>query len=743
MFSEKEFVLDAEAEKLYQLLGGIETRSQGLTSLEPKPEPEYDTDGFLDSINREEEIVEVVRVLLIEVTYYLAAFFKGARVSGPEEFWRESVDKIGAVIGRLAEIPGRATDLVLRFRGNSVPGEEAGYDQFDYTMAMGDYSIDLAVAKSLSKQQGLKASHLPGRLRKAFKSFGGLEISSVSVTIGAWKGNDRQLVTDSLQGLVTFYQALADTDGGAGNVVYDENRQPDPNLTVLGLINRVKVPSLQQLVGQVDEMMYSEKPTPSLQQCLSVYDAIFKFKKFRDQLQKPAVEVNSVRWLMDKRGQEAVPRDKVEIFHTLAKVFSKSPRRIAEIVESVNGSDYQDISVENLSGNLRKLTEFIYSLEKEKSLVPTKEKVLRTVNSCLDQVGDEVFDDFRMPARNILHDDLFGLVTSYKHRVSTRRKVQRIISEQIDFNSHDMLILARDLGIVSNKARQLVVVLQACFTVDGHFNRRDFESNIEVFLTSEKKIFAFLWHYFKVIRGRNDRIPFLNSMQLLISKMQRPQNSLETLLRDVVGDPDTVQFSDRNALILVNLLIRDYNKELHKHIELTPEEVLLVKEGLNLELTAGAGAYIDQEADKFLRKIKTLHKQILNALADRWGKSKPMTLHYVVSVEREMFILLALIGGRRSHNMIQSAVREYGDPDSKVYALVTDQGQMKAVLGLLQLVVRGLGRFKDYEDIKLLQQVRSQKAEFQARFGDLLPRVAFNKVIIFTEKSMATILAAT
>lgn len=738
MPSVKDFVLDAEAEKLYQMLGGIDTSSHLIAPAE------YDTDGFIDSIVREEEIVEAARVLLVEAAHYLAAFFTVAQNLGPEELCRERIEKVMAAVDRLAEIPGRESNLVLRFRGNSARGEEPDYAQFNYSMTLGNYSIDLSIAKSLGNHKATGVPDLAVRLRKAFKSFGRLDISSVCLTIGVWGAEDRKRVRVSLQGLAVYYQNLADTANAAEKVVYNENRQPDPNLTVLGLINRVTFASLRQLVGQVKAMMYCDKPSVGLLQCVSVYDAIFVFKKFRDQLQKPAVEVNNTRWLMVNGSQDVISRDRAEICHALAKVFDNSPRRIAEIIESVYGSDYRDIGVDNLSGNLRKLTDFFLRLEQETALAATKGTILRIVSGCLGRVADEILDEFLLPARNLLHSEIFGLVAFFKQRVATSRKVRRIISEPIVFSAQDLEILARDLGIGSEEARQLILSLQECFTIDSHFNRRNFENNIEVFLKSEKKVFAFLWHYLKEIRDRNDRVTFLSSLQMLISKMQRPQNALDILLRDVVGDPEAVRFSDRNALILANLLIRKYNKELHKQIELTPEEVMLVKDGLNLEMTVEAETYIDQEADRFFRKTKTLHKAILDALSGKKGANdKPMPLHYVISVEREAFMLLSLIGGRIPHKIIQSAVKEYGDPDSKVYTLVADQGQMKVVLGLLQLAVRGLGRFKTDTDLKLLQEVRCRKEEFQTRYGELLPEGMLDKVMGFVDASMTKILADT
>jgi hypothetical protein len=48
--------------------------------------------------------------------------------------------------------------------------------------------------------------------------------------------------------------------------------------------------------------------------------------------------------------------------------------------------------------------------------------------------------------------------------------------------------------------------------------------------------------------------------------------------------PEKVEPSDRNAIMLANILLRTYNKELDVDIEMTPEEVLNVRNGLDRDV---------------------------------------------------------------------------------------------------------------------------------------------------------------
>ena len=114
---------------------------------------------------------------------------------------------------------------------------------------------------------------------------------------------------------------------------------------------------------------------------------------------------------------------------------------------------------------------------------------------------------------------------------------------------------------------------------------------------------------------------------------------------DFLEEPDAVHFSDRNALMLANLLLRRYNKELDIDIEITPEEVFLVKEGLNREAATAALMLIDAENEALFEKIRTIHRKIVVSLDSGYDSTDNMNLKYLLSLEREIHIFVALLGG--------------------------------------------------------------------------------------------------
>ena len=115
---------------------------------------------------------------------------------------------------------------------------------------------------------------------------------------------------------------------------------------------------------------------------------------------------------------------------------------------------------------------------------------------------------------------------------------------------------------------------------------------------------------------------FLNALQMLIAKIHQPKRAIKVLIADFCADPGVIEFADRNALMLANLLIRKYNKELNLDIELTPEEVLLVKEGLDREVvTYAALAYRERSGEIYRQdpNHSSGHRKLFNGVRDKFA----------------------------------------------------------------------------------------------------------------------------
>lgn len=203
---------------------------------------------------------------------------------------------------------------------------------------------------------------------------------------------------------------------------------------------------------------------------------------------------------------------------------------------------------------------------------------------------------------------------------------------------------------------------------------------------------------------RQERIGFLNSLKVLIDSMQGPGLALYTLLTDFAYDPETVTFSDRNALMLANVLLRKFNKELHQDIEMTPEEVLKVKAGLDQDAVEFARDLIDKDRERFFLKFRHIHAALREVLDENPRVTVP--IRYLFTLEREVYMLFALVGGVTGQAVLRSGLAEYGDPESGIYELALSQQEMSWLLQILNVIVRALGRIGDASDAVLLHEIR-------------------------------------
>jgi len=261
-------------------------------------------------------------------------------------------------------------------------------------------------------------------------------------------------------------------------------------------------------------------------------------------------------------------------------------------------------------------------------------------------------------------------------------------------------------------------LLQSSFDREGRFQRKVFENNLKEFAKYERNIFQFLWHYLKQINNRQDRVSYLNSLQLLIAEMKDPKQALLVLLADFIKTPMQVTFFDRNALILSNILLRKYNQELRNEIEITPEEVLMVREGLDAERVAMAVEQVTLQQEKFYQKIRLIHEGLQQALNPRAMASKPMPVRYLITLEREAYIFLSLIGGSAAHKIVRDAAEEYGNPHARIYMLEKSSENVPAIMQLFKVVIRGLHRFADVSDLPILNSISEQEKAFMSKVPD-------------------------
>ena len=239
----------------------------------------------------------------------------------------------------------------------------------------------------------------------------------------------------------------------------------------------------------------------------------------------------------------------------------------------------------------------------------------------------------------------------------------------------------------------------------GNFIRHQFDPMLDELSKHGNHAFQLMWCYFKAARGRANRVPFLNAMQHLISRINRPKHALRFLLTDFSRHPEEVEVSDRNAIMLANILLRTYNKELDVDIEMTPEEVLNVRKGLDKDMVHYARFRIDSVEYRFVTKIHSIHQKLIALLNETVPGNPLPSIRHLLYLEREIFIFLALLSGKTAHTILISALAEYGDSQSGIYRYLRSANYIPVFLQHLKIIVRGIGRVGTPDDVRRLKKI--------------------------------------
>ena len=181
------------------------------------------------------------------------------------------------------------------------------------------------------------------------------------------------------------------------------------------------------------------------------------------------------------------------------------------------------------------------------------------------------------------------------------------------------------------------------------------------------------------------------------------------LLSDLCQDPSQIAFTDRNAFVLATLLLRKHNKELNVDIDCTPLEVLKVKRSLNASVRHYAVWRLDMDQDRMLSKIHTVHSWICQAAmtSPENGKLLPFELRFLLALEREALIFMALTGGETARKVFRNALSMYGEPQAAIYMDHFSRRHLADLIGQLTIVVQGLGRVghrSEIESLKVLER---------------------------------------
>ena len=768
--------MEESALQQFQQLGGVSKAAPSKPAAVQETEPKETSPSEGDQLDR-------WRMLLVELAYLLNGSFRDAHYWEGVKAEKDTFRQLVRIFSELDQKPGHSGSVQIHHRGSRSAKIS---ENIDYVVTFDDVTIDVATIISLTKRMGLRVKHLEGRIFKSFECFADQGIHTLTVTIPDQSDESLDTMRVSLR-VISCYNHAVDNDSAIEYVkddqkysllpVSNELNQPDPNLTLVAALNNLSADAMGKLVQKVNNLIKAGKLPVPPDQSANVYHAIFRIKSLRQKLVKPPIEIggNTTKASQmaeqsgqktDTAGGEEPPPDpppaeeqpsadavedtgqtidpgivKARVAQFAKEAFGSSPQHARQTVKSIFGGDYDHIDQEKLGERLTLITDLIRTMEENPKGQEIMQAVLERIQNGMDQMPEEVLNDVVVvngeakfwsdegeTTVSDLNENVLTAIDTAKQRTAEKKKKRAALSPAAEFDTPQYEAMAKNFDISAEDAENIVQIFRNCFDHQGNFLRAYFEQNLEKFVPYETKGFNILWEFLKETPRRNDRLPFLNSLQLLIKRIKNPIRATKILLADFILDPANVEYWDRNAMMLANQFLRTYNKEINMDIEITPEEVLLVKEGLDSSVVNYAKWKVDGEQERFFEKIVTIRKKLLQTLDPASSVDQLLPIRFLLALEREVHIFLALVGGNTAHTAIQGALSVYGNPASQVYMLKESLSQMPALLQHLAVLIRGFGRVGNIVDLALLNDIKSRQQEFidladDARHDALIKRI--------------------
>lgn len=717
---EKEIHLDDAAQALFAQIEGIEAHKKRRSAAEL----------MADSLAEEQKQHDVWRILLCEIVHLLAGYFQGRGLEMRPDDEQRTFDQLVGTLAKLSQLPQQAGRILVRYRGRAADTDIP--ERLDYEILFGNMLVDLDMVPTIIKRHGHLLSHLMGQLRDAFNIFSDRGVNNLVLNLPGQDPDSVNRLSRSLDILGRLVDAPADRrelvlgadGGGRVPLVVDERGDRSANLTLVAGVNRLSSATMGNLVTKVAAWMQKKDASEKGCPFTSVYNAIFGLPKISAQLVQPPVEINNVDWLMREEREAHFSNQKAKVARIIASV-EASPEKIAKVIKSVYGDDYQKINSNHLAERLGLSSHLLQAIDTKPKSEDARQEVLANLQRRLDTVRDDVFDDLYVTrsddaavggARGFIlgavHRQLFKMVSFFKGRSTTRKKMTSMVHGSIRFEEADYEILAQDFDIDIDQARQLVDGLKKCFNEKGRFLKSAFVDALPRFTRYEKKIFEFLWRHLKDVVAAEDRTAFLNALQMLTARMNQPKRAFKILLEDFLKEPGEIQFSDAKALVLANLILHEYDKSL-ADIEITPEDILFNRHGLEKEVARYAAWRMDRDQDAFFEKVRTIHHALCEALEYGLTRKHRLTAKDLLSLEREVYIFLSMMETRVGRSVLRSAVTEYGSPESDLYFLKESDRFMSALLQNLRIAIRGLANIGSMDSLPSLEAVKTREEVFQ------------------------------
>ena len=423
----------------------------------------------------------------------------------------------------------------------------------------------------------------------------------------------------------------------------------------------------------------------------------------------------------------ALNPDVLKAFITkMAKIrFKGSQKDVTQAVHSIYGNDYDQVDIQNLNERIKYINDLLGILGQNPKAFKVMQGLTERLNTVMakmpnDVLNDVVVDDGELKLwsndqgsiNKKINKNILEIIETAKRRSTVRKKKIKIPNINKELSNADYETLADEFNISSEEAQKIVHLFKSCLNKDGHFVRAEFEKRVSEFAQHGKTIFSVLWQFLKDFGEEKNCFSFLNVLQVLVEELQQPIDAIKILLANYCLEPKNPTFEDHMAIMLCSQFIRTYNKERHLDIELTPDEVLRVQNGLNRRGLEYARWKINGEKKAFLQKAIAIREHLQECLNSDQNDNVSLNIRSLLALEREIYIFLSLVGGQISYTILRDALGTYGDPKSPLYQQRESHLYATALIQHLTIVIRSFGRLGKTGDIALLEDVKAWQKEF-------------------------------